>query len=55
MIQLEDVNRTILTATGVKEYIGTEVEDKNGKWDDSYSIEDGYYVIHDDKYHHVYG
>lgn len=35
-------------------YLFTEIEDINGKWDDSFNVNQGYYLIHDGKYHHVY-
>jgi hypothetical protein len=39
---------------GSATYLFTEIEDANGKWDDSYNVNQGYYLIHDGKYHHVY-
>jgi hypothetical protein len=45
---------SIYTVNGKADYVGTEVEDENNRWDDSYLIKNGYWVIHDGKKHHVY-
>ena len=48
------VENTINTCQGIAQFIRTEVEDKDGKWNDNYYTRDGYYVIHEGKKHHVY-
>jgi len=45
---------TIKTANGTAYYVRTEVEGANGKWNDNYFIKDGYWVLHEGKYHHIY-
>jgi hypothetical protein len=45
---------SIDTAKGKAFYIRTEVENERGKWYDNYSINAGYWVIHEGKYHHIY-
>ncbi len=42
------------TAEGRAKFIKTEVEDKDGKWNDNYQTKDGYYLIHQGDKHHVY-
>jgi hypothetical protein len=44
----------INTIDGTKWYYKTEVEDEQGRWNDSYETIRGEYVIHNGKYHHVY-
>jgi hypothetical protein len=41
-------------ADGNARYLRTEVEDAQGKWNDSYKTTHGYWVIHEGKKHHVY-
>jgi hypothetical protein len=41
-------------AGGNARYLRTEVEDAQGKWNDSYKTAHGYSVIHEGKKHHVY-
>lgn len=48
------VVKVIRTADGQKEYFGTEIEDESGDWDDSYAISDGFWVIHNGRYHDIY-
>jgi hypothetical protein len=45
---------TIGTVAGTAFFVRTEVEDVNGKWNDSYTTKDGFWVIHDGNFHHVY-
>lgn len=45
---------TISTISGEAEYIGTEFEDKCGRWNDNYATTDGFYVIHENDRHHIY-
>jgi len=45
---------TIDTIRGRAYYKGTEIEDEEGNWNDSYSTNQGYYVIHKGTKHHVY-
>ena len=45
---------SINTVQGKAFYVRTEVEDKEERWNDSYSTQDGYYVIHEGKEHHIY-
>jgi HK97 family phage prohead protease len=52
--QRTGVPSTIQVAGGTATYVGTEVEDKNGRWDDSYKTSDGYWVIHHGSVHDVY-
>ena len=52
--RLKRVKKTINTMFGKAKYIGTEIEDKYGRWDDSYLMKEGYFVIHKGKHHHVY-
>ncbi len=52
--KLPGVKPEIGTVAGTAKYIGTETEDKNGKWNDSYATKDGYWVIHSGEQHHVY-
>jgi len=52
--KLPNVKDKIGTAAGEARYIGTEVENEHGKWDDSYTTKDGYWVIHEGKEHHIY-
>ena len=54
MKKLCNIKPTIRTVAGEAEYIGTEIEDKRGRWNDNYSTRDGYYVIHHGDKHHVY-
>lgn len=44
----------IETVAGRARYIGTETEDARGRWNDSYSTRDGYYVVHHGELHDVY-
>jgi hypothetical protein len=46
--------RTINTIQGVAEFVKTEVEDAFGRFDDSHSTRDGFYLLHEGKKHHVY-
>ena len=52
--KLPGTKPTIKTAAGEGKYIGTEVEDEKGKWNDNYAINDGFWVIHQGDKHHVY-
>jgi hypothetical protein len=52
--QIGNVKKTISTAKGPAEYIGTEVEDSNGRWNDNYNVRDGFWVLHEGEKHHVY-
>ena len=52
--KLLGVQKEIGTAMGPAHYIGTEIEDKNGKWNDNYYTRDGFWVIHEGNKHHVY-
>lgn len=45
---------SIDTVAGKAFYVRTEIEDKQGRWNDSYQTREGYYVIHEGKKHHVY-
>jgi hypothetical protein len=46
--------KTIRTAAGEALYHHTEVENVLGRFDDHWATRDGYWVIHEGKYHHVY-
>ena len=52
--KLDGVKKSINTASGKAKYIGTETEDKYGRWNDRYSTRDGFWVIHDGDHHHIY-
>lgn len=45
---------SINTAAGPAYYLRTERENADGRWNDRYAINDGYWVIHDGPEHHVY-
>lgn len=45
---------SIGTADGEMFYYATEIEDKNGNWNQDYTIKDGFWLIHEGKYHHIY-
>jgi hypothetical protein len=45
---------SINTANGVAYFLRTEVENANGRWNDSYTTASGYWVIHKGNKHHVY-
>ena len=46
--------KTIQTVQGKAEYVKTETEDQNGRWNDNYYVRDGYYVIHRGSEHDIY-
>ena len=48
------MEKTIETINGEAEFVKTETEDKNGKWNDNYYTKDGYWVIHRGIKHDVY-
>lgn len=48
------INTTIVTSQGIADYSHTEVEDSNENWDDHWLTSNGEFVIHEDKYHHIY-
>jgi len=48
------VPEKIKTIDGTAHYIGTEIENKQGRWNQSYATRNGYWVIHDGDYHHIY-
>lgn len=54
MPMLPWVKPTINTFDGKAYYIGTEIENKYGKWDDSWYSGAGEFVTHHGKLHHVY-
>lgn len=45
---------TINVAGGTAHYVLTETEDSRGRWNDDYTIRNGFYVIHEGRNHHVY-
>jgi predicted transcriptional regulator len=47
------VPTTIQTMDGMAHYVGTEIE-HNGRWNQSYVVSAGEYVIHDGTNHHIY-
>lgn len=51
---MPDAPRTINTVQGPARFVRTEVEDANGRWNDSYTTRDGYYVVHRGSHHDVY-
>jgi hypothetical protein len=53
-VKLPNIKKEIVTAMGPAHYFGTEIEDKNGRWNDNYYIRDGFWVIHEGNHHHVY-
>lgn len=42
------------TVRGQAKYVKTEIEDEYGRWNQSYAIRDGYWVIHEGRRHHIY-
>lgn len=50
----QKIDTTIRTVSGNATYSHTEIEDKDGNWNDNWYAKDGEYVIHEGKYHHVY-
>jgi hypothetical protein len=54
LVKDDSAKETIGTIKGVGKYIGTEIEDDRGKWNDNFSVRDGFYVIHVGKKHHIY-
>jgi hypothetical protein len=48
------IGSTIGTAMGEATYSHTEVEDDQGRWNDSWYFKNGEVVIHDGTLHHVY-
>ena len=54
MIRKDLIYCTIRTAQGEALYSHTEVEDKNGNWNDEWLVSNGEWVIHDGKQHHVF-
>ncbi len=54
---MKDQNKkseTINTISGEAEYVGTEFENRFGRWNDNYTTAAGYYLIHEKDRHHVY-
>lgn len=51
---IKNVPKTIGTAAGDAYFVKTEVEDKYGRWNDDYKINDGYWVVHEGNKHHIY-
>lgn len=49
----DKIGTTINTYQGEAEYYGTEVE-INGRFNDSYSTNDGFFLIHEGEQHHIY-
>lgn len=52
--RLPNVKPFIDVAGGRAKFLLTEVEDSLGRWNQGYSIRDGYWVIHQGNRHHVY-
>lgn len=50
----EMIDTSINTMKGEAKYYGTEIEDSQGRFDDSYSTNEGYYLIHKNPMHHIY-
>ena len=48
------MKQSINTVQGRAEYVRTELEDKDERWNDSYRTKDGYFIIHEGSEHHVY-
>lgn len=56
-MRIEKINKVgtkIDTAWGKALYSHTEVEDKNGNWDDHWKVSDGEYVVHCIEQHHIF-
>jgi hypothetical protein len=51
---LKNVKKSIRTVRGLASYVGTEVEDKFGRWNQDYFTRDGFWLIHEGKKHHIY-
>ena len=47
-------DKTIQTARGTKKLYAVSIEDRYGRWDDSYDVRRGYWVIHKGKIHLIY-
>ena len=54
MDSVTKVAPTIQTFKGIAYFVTTERENEFGMWDDSWAIRDGFFVIHDGRFHHVY-
>lgn len=52
--RLVGVKPTITFFGETCDYIGTEVEDKYGRFEDSYQSREGFHLIHEGPHHHVY-
>lgn len=50
----EEVKPYINTVSGRARYVKTEVEDDYGNWNNRYSTNSGYWVIHEGRRHHIY-
>ncbi len=44
----------INTVRGKGRYFGTEIENEQEQWDDSYTTKAGFWVIHNGTEHHIY-
>jgi len=50
---LKNAKKKINTIAGEAKYVGTEIEDADGRWNQHYETP-MYWVIHEGKKHHVY-
>ncbi len=50
----ENLERKIDTVAGPAEFVRTETEDSEGRWNDDYNVRDGFYVLHRGREHHIY-
>jgi len=49
-----NIKTSIEIMGGTAKYVKTEIEDSKGRWNDNYYVKDGYYVLHQGSYHHIY-
>ena len=50
----EKAHTTIDTIAGKALYFGTEIEDRQERWNQDYNVNQGFWVIHEGAKHHVY-
>jgi hypothetical protein len=49
------MKKTIKTIQGEAEFVRTDIEDENEKWEGmNLSTKDGFYILHEGKKHHIY-
>jgi len=53
-VETEKAQSIIHTRAGIAHYFGTEIEDKQGRWNQDYNVKEGFWVIHEGAKHHIY-